>query len=341
MRTVKLIFLSIVTLIVIAVTLDFFLFLKQPVINKSALDPNHNYVTYEIAPQTGLKDLLVELSNKKIIRRPIDLYLLAELTRRTHIHPGEYHFFSNEKPNQFLNKIVKGNVVQHRITLIEGWSFQQMMWAIQRNPYLQHELVGLTPTAVMAYLGYPGEYPEGLFFPDTYFFTKGTTDVELLQRAYLLMQKKLAKEWQDRAPNLPYRNSYEALIVASMIEKEAVSADERPVIAGVIVNRLTKQMRLQIDPTVIYGMQDQNIFKPKLLRSDLHFPSIYNTYINAGLPPSPIAMPGLASIHAALHPEENSYLYYVSKGNGTHAFSENLEKHQQAIQQYRRRPNAK
>lgn len=340
MRTAKIIFILIILLVVILLTLDFLFFQKSAVIRSSALEANYNYVTYEIPPKTNLTTLLIDLSNKHIIRRPLYIYVLAVVKHKTHIYPGEYHFYDNETPAQFLDQIVNGRVVQHRLTLIEGWTFQQMMWAIQRNPYLQHELVGLSPTAVMARLGYVGEYPEGMFFPDTYFFTKGMTDVEFLRRAYLLMQKKLENEWQHRAPNLPYYDSYEALIVASMIEKEAMSAGDRTIISGVIINRISKHMRLQIDPTVIYSMQDKNMFKGKLLRSDLHFPSIYNTYVYAGLPPTPIAMPGLASIHAALHPESHSYLYYVSKGNGTHSFSENLEKHQQAVQQYRRHQHA-
>ncbi len=336
MRTVKRIFVFIILFIVILLTIDLVLFLKSPVINHSALEPNHNYVSYDIKPNTDLIDLLTDLSHKNIIKRPVYLYVLAQITFKAHIHVGEYHFYDTATPSQFLNQINKGRVVQHRLTIIEGWTFKQMMSLIQRNPYLQHELTGLTPTAVMARLGYPGEYPEGMFFPDTYFFPKGMTDVEFLQRAYLLMQKKLSKEWQNRAANLPYANMYEALIIASMIEEEAMSANERAIIAGVIINRLKKQMRLQIDPTVMYGLQDQNSFNGKLLRSHLHIPSIYNTYTNAGIPPTPISMPGLASIYAALHPQHHNYLYYVSNGNGTHTFSENLEQHNQAIKQYRR-----
>lgn len=189
----------------------------------------------------------------------------------------------------------------------------------------------------MARLGLAGEHPEGRFFPETYYFPRGTSDVEFLKRAYRTMEERLQQEWSRRADGLPYRNAYQALILASIVEKEAAEPSERREIAGVYVRRLRRGMRLESDPTVIYGLGDA--FDGNLTRRNLRRPTPYNTYLRKGLPPTPIAMPGGAAIHAALNPAPGDALFFVARGDGTHYFSANLSEHRRAVERYQLRPS--
>lgn len=214
------------------------------------------------------------------------------------------------------------------IKIIEGWQLQQVLTALHQNPYLEHDLVGKSVPVSL----------EGLLFPDTYLFARGTTESEILNQATKLMNKQLAKAWEQRAQNLPYLSSFDALIVASLVEKETAIATERAQIAGVILRRLEKNMLLQIDPTVIYALGSS--YSGKLHKEDMSIDSPYNTYKNKGLPPTPIAMPGLASIEAALHPAAGTALYYVSRGDGSHEFTDNLAAHQLAIQKFLKSRNS-
>ena len=207
-----------------------------------------------------------------------------------------------------------------------------MMQELHHHPVIRHTLEGKSNTEIMTALGYPDQHPEGLFFPDTYAFPKGTSDIEFLQRAYKMMQTQLQKEWDNRAPDLPITSSYEALILASIIEKETGAAHERPLIASVFTQRLRKKMRLQTDPTVIYGLGES--FDGNIRYRDLKKDTPYNTYLRRGLTPTPIALPGLDAIRAAVHPADSEALYFVSKGDGTHYFSNTLEEHNKAVSKY-------
>jgi UPF0755 protein len=288
---------------------------------------------YTIEPGTSLKHLVRDLENDNVINHPSYLVWYARWHGvANRIQAGEYEFMPAIKPDEFLDQIVTGRVKQYSLTLIEGWSFDQLMAAVNQSGMLEHTLAGLDPEAIMARLGWPDQHPEGRFFPDTYRITRGMTDVAFLQRAHEAMEERLAQEWQQRDENLPYNSPYEALIMASIIEKETAVAEERGQIAGVFVRRLQKHMRLQTDPTVIYGLGDR--FDGNLTRRDLKLFTPYNTYLNNGLPPTPIAMPGEASIYAALHPEPGDALYFVARGDGTHHFSASVEEHNRAVAKY-------
>lgn len=249
-----------------------------------------------------------------------------------HLHAGEYFVKPTTSIWQLLNNVAAGKVALHALKIIEGWNFHQMMAAVQNNPYLTHHLRGLSDQEIMENLGYPHELPEGRFFPNTYLFSFGTSDITVVKQAYDLMDKILSQEWGHRDAGLPYTTSYQALIAASLIEKEASRVDERKRIAGVITRRLEKNMPLQIDATVIYSLG--KYFSGILSKDDLKVPSVFNTYQHRYLPPTPIGLPGLTSIQAALHPASGNELYYVAKGNGQHYFSDSLDEHHRATSFY-------
>ncbi len=233
---------------------------------------------------------------------------------------------------EFMDQILSGKVIQYSITIVEGWNIYQLLDVLKADPHIKQTLQGLSHKQIMQRIGYPEMHPEGRFYPDTYHFPKGLTDVEFLQRAYGAMQQKLAAEWEKRAVGLPYKTPYEALIMASIVEKETGLPSERQAIAGVFVRRLEKRMRLQTDPTVIYGLLPN--FDGNIRRRDLRRDTPYNTYRRRGLPPTPIAMPGGDAIHAALHPADGDKLYFVSRGDGSHHFSATLEEHNRAVIKY-------
>jgi UPF0755 protein len=222
--------------------------------------------------------------------------------------------------------------VEYPLKIVEGWSFKQVLEALHAAPKLTHSLQGLGPKQIMAMLGYPNVHPEGRFFPDTYYYPSGMSDLLILQRAYQKMEKILDEEWEARAGDLPVRTRDEALTLASIVEKETGKPEERGLIAGVFVQRLRTGMKLQTDPTVIYGLGDK--YKGNITLAHLRTPTPYNTYTRKGLPPTPIAMPGREAIHAALNPENTRALYFVSRGDGSHVFSETLEQHNAAVQKY-------
>ncbi len=250
------------------------------------------------------------------------------------IQAGEYLLKEGMTPAQLLENMVQGKVRQYSITLIEGRSFREMMQAINADSNLKHTLTGLSDKEIMARLGYSGEHPEGRFLPETYNFPRGMSDVEFLQRAYIALDDLLQKEWQMRDVGLPFKAPYEALIMASIVEKETGLESERPAIAGVFIRRLRKGMRLQTDPTVIYGLGPD--FDGNLRRSDLKKDGPYNSYTRRGLPPTPIAMPGADAIRAVMHPDDGDALYFVAKGDGSHHFSATIEEHNRAVSKYQR-----
>ena len=235
-------------------------------------------------------------------------------------------------PLELLDKLTRGEVTLAELALIEGWNIRQVRQAIAAHAHLKKDGSVLADADLLESIGAKETHPEGLFFPDTYLFSKGASDLEVLRRAYRIMHKHLLREWDARDPGLPYRSPYEALIMASVIEKETGLAAERTIIAGTLVNRLRIGMLLQVDPSVIYGLGAA--FDGNLRKRDLLADGPYNTYTRPGLPPTPIAMPGLASLRAALHPAGTDALYYVARGDGSSKFSRNLEEHNRAVQKY-------
>ena len=272
---------------------------------------------------------------------PDALVLLARISGRdTRIKAGSYEVSSGITPLDLIDKLTRGDVTQQELTIPEGWSFRQFRAALDAHVGIEHATRGLTDLQVLELIAKaePGsnpKHPEGLFFPDTYLFAKGSADIAILRRAYRAMSKHLAGEWQRRAAGVPYANPYEALIMASIVEKETGQARERPLIAGVFVNRLRRGMLLQTDPTVIYGLGAG--FDGNLRRRDLQQDGPYNTYTRGGLPPTPIALPGLAALQAALNPARTDALYFVARGDGTHEFTASLEAHNRAVNRYQRR----
>jgi UPF0755 protein len=270
---------------------------------------------------------------EKIIDDPWLFILLAKFKGvETRVRAGEYRLQETQSPADLLELFTKGQSIQYSFTIIEGWTFRQMLREMAIHSAMTNTLEAKTDAEIMTILGYPGQHPEGLFFPDTYRFPKHTSDIKFLQRAYKLMQTHLQREWQNRAPNLPVTSSYEALILASIIEKETAVASERPLIASVFSQRLNKNMRLQTDPTIIYGLGES--FDGDIRYRDLKKDTPYNTYLHAGLTPTPIALPGLEAIRAALHPADSDALYFVARGDGTHQFSRTLEAHNKAVKKY-------
>ena len=250
----------------------------------------------------------------------------------TALHTGEYRLTPGMTVEQLFDAWRRADVVQYNLTLVEGWTFRQVRSAVAKHEKIKHTLDGLSDSEVMDKLGHTGVFPEGRFFPDTYRFVRGMSDVELLQQAYMRLDEVLAKEWAERTTDLPYRDPYQALIMASLVEKETGVPRERGQIAGVFVRRMRIGMPLQTDPTVIYGMGER--YNGKITRADLREPTPYNTYVIPGLPPTPIAMVGREAIHAALNPVQGSSLYFVARGDGSHVFSDDLDAHNSAVREY-------
>lgn len=287
----------------------------------------------EIPRGSGFRAAVEQLERAGVGVHRHQFELLARLLgREREIKAGNYQLLHAPTPLELLDKLTRGDVTQAELRLIEGWTFSQFRAALDASPDLRHDSQGLDDAQILQRLQASEPHPEGLFFPDTYLFSKGSSDLAVLRRAYRAMERHLAQEWEARDPAAPYRSAYEALIMASIIEKETGRAGERDQIGGVLVNRLRIGMRLQVDPTVIYGLGssfDGNLKKIHLLED-----GPYNTYTRAGLPPTPIAMPGLASLRSAMHPAKTDALYYVSRGDGTSQFSRNLDEHNRAVTKY-------
>ena len=256
------------------------------------------------------------------------------LGKAAEIKAGSYQLAEGVTPLKLLEKLTRGDVTQAEIVLLEGWTFRQMRAALDAHAHVRHDTAGLTERQIIEKLGAEGA-AEGRFFPDTYLFAKGSSDLEVLKRSYRQMEKLLLTEWEQRQANLPYASPYEALIMASIVEKETGQSQDRAQIASVFINRLKKCMLLQTDPTVIYGLGER--FDGNLRKRDLQVDGPYNTYTRTGLPPTPIAMPGLASIQATLHPARTDAYYFVARGDGSSQFSRTLEEHNRAVAKYQLR----
>lgn len=318
-------------LIIIAcgVTIDLMATINKPLgLDKSIL--------IDIKKGSSIKSLANNLRQKEILDNSFYFIAWARITGiASKLKAGEYRVESSNSLKEILDKIVSGKTEQYKLTLVEGWTFKEVLKAINKHPQIQHTITDKTSSEIASLLKV--DHPEGRFYPDTYFITKNTKDIDVLRRALKAMDKALEKEWSKREPNLPFDSPYQSLILASIVEKESAVADERAKIAGVFINRLRKKMRLQTDPTVIYGIGDE--YDGDIRFRDLRKDTPYNTYTRNGLPPTPIAMPGLAAIKAVLHPEKTDALYFVAFGDGSgrHLFSNNLAQHEEAVNKYQKK----
>jgi len=293
-------------------------------------------VEVEIPRGAGFRTALEQLEKSGIAMRRYEFELLARaLGKERDIKAGSYEILQPLTPLELLQKLTRGDVTQAEVRLLEGWTFAQFRAALDASPHLRHDTKGMSDADILARLNAAETHPEGLFFPDTYLFGKGASDLAVLRRSHRAMARHLKEEWEARDKSLPYRSPYEALVMASIIEKETGQAGERDMIGGVLVNRLRIGMRLQVDPTIIYGLGAA--FDGNLKRSHLAEDGPYNTYTRAGLPPTPIAMPGLASLRAALRPGKTDAMYYVSRNDGSSHFSRTLEEHNRAVARYQLR----
>ncbi len=307
----------------------FFWLVSSPMALKS------EQIDFNIPPGSSMRAAAREIATAGVVLEPWLLIVLSKIMRvEASIKAGSYEINRGITPLDLMNKLTRGDVTQSEIAFIEGWTFRQMRERLDANPDIRHDTTGLSDSEIMRLIGAPGTAAEGMFFPDTYLFAKQSKDSHVLERAYRTMQRHLSREWENRAAGLPYSNAYQALIMASIIEKETGRNQDRPLVAAVFVNRLRLGMLLQTDPTVIYGLGER--FDGNLRKRDLLADTPYNTYTRGGLPPTPIAMPGMASLQTALHPAQSQALYFVARGDGSSHFSRSLDEHNQAVNRYQR-----
>jgi UPF0755 protein len=303
--------------------------------SKQPLTSGQPPIEFAIAPGSGVNAAAQQMVKAGVPVNPLLFQILARVTgQSSRIKAGSYELKPDTSPRRLLSQLVRGEFAQEAVTIIEGWTFRQMREAINASKALRHETVKLSDAELMAKLTKDFKQPEGLFFPDTYLFAKGASDLQIFRQAHQMMLNRLNAAWEKRDPNLPYKSPYEALIMASIVEKETGQKSERAMIAGVFVNRLRTGMMLQTDPSVIYGMGER--YEGKIAKKDLTTDTPYNTYTRYGLPPTPIALPGVQSLSAALAPAKTEALYFVSRNDGTSQFSENLNDHNRAVNQYQR-----
>jgi len=290
---------------------------------------------FTIPPGSSLR-----AATRQIVRAGVEMpswafeVVARVVAKPTDIKAGSYELRAGATPLDLLGKLTRGDFAVADVKLIDGWTFRQVRAALDVHARVRHDTTGLSDAEVLKRLELPIAHPEGWFFPDTYVFPRGTSDLEILRQAYRAMEKRLGAAWAGRAPDVPLGSAYEALILASIVEKETGRPEDRPLIAAVLTNRLRLGMRLQADPTVIYGLG--GAFDGNLRKRDLAADTPYNTYTREGLPPTPIAMPGLASIEATLQPASSSALYFVARGDGSSEFSRTLEDHNRAVTKYQR-----
>ncbi len=293
-------------------------------------------IQFELSSGSSLNAMAQGLKEQGLLNQRRDAYYIRAYGRLTgaasKLQAGEYRVLPSTNAYELLEAMLRGDVIQYSFTIVEGWTVQQVLQSLAEHPQIAPAPTPVTAGLLATEFSLDRQNPEGWLFPDTYHFSKGTPAIDLLRRAHSAMRTVLDEEWSGRADDLPYKSPYEALIMASIVEKETAVTHERQEIAGVFVRRLKKGMRLQTDPTVIYGMGA--LFTGNIRRADLRRATPYNTYTQYGLPPTPIALPGRASIHAALHPASGDSLYFVSKGDGSHVFSDTLEKHNAAVREY-------
>lgn len=317
------------------VVADYVRFMNDPMEQPEGADDVLN-----VEGGTSMRRLAEDLADTGWIDRPLYFRLSARVNDiATRIQAGEYRLEAGESPRRLLTRLVDGDVIRYRLAIINGWTFEQMRRAVESHEAVEVTLDDVADEDIMERLGRPEEHPEGWFYPDTYTFERGTSDLELYRRAHRRMERILAEEWDRRSAAAPVESPYEALILASIIERETGIATERARVAGVFAERLDIGMRLQTDPTVIYGLGDD--YEGRLRYRHLREDTPYNTYTRAGLPPTPISLPGQPSLHAALNPDRRGELYFVATGDGGHKFSETLEEHNEAVIEYQLHGEAK
>lgn len=307
------------------------IFLAWNSLQKNIIPSSAGYY-YQIQAGDSLYSVSEALHKQGVLGSPKLLRLYARLSQQTDIRRGEYLLTADLNHIQLLQKLRSNDTRRYHITLLEGWTYQQALQYLHSKTTVQVRLKDKSWLQQKRLLKIAKDHPEGWFFPDTYSYQKGDSDVDIMRRAFTKLDSMLERQWQQRASALPYKNKYQALIMASIIEKETAVDREREQIAGVFVRRMNKGMRLQTDPTVIYGMGDS--YKGNIRRKDLRTPTPYNTYRISGLPPTPIALVGERSIYAALHPDSGTSLYFVAKGDGAHKFSASLAEHESAVREY-------
>jgi UPF0755 protein len=322
---------TIVTVVIVSVVAvgGFSWWSKQPL---TTAEPA---IEFTITPGSGVGTAAQQMAQAGVPVNPTLFQILARVTGQSgRIKAGSYELKPNTSPRRLLTQLVRGEFAQEAVTIIEGWTFRQMRDAIAATKTLRHETAKLSDAELMAKVSTEYKEPEGLFFPDTYLFAKGASDLQIYKQAHQMLLTRLNAAWEKRAENLPYKTPYEALIMASIVEKETGQKSERAMIAGVFVNRLRTGMMLQTDPSVIYGMGTR--YEGKIAKKDLLTDTPYNTYTRYGLPPTPIALPGVQSLSAALSPAKTDALYFVSRNDGTSHFSNDLNEHNRAVNQYQR-----
>jgi UPF0755 protein len=290
---------------------------------------------FDLKQGSSLKGIARNLQQAGLLQQDWAFVILVRLLGQSaEIKAGSYELTHPVTPLELARIITQGEVSLRQVSVIEGWTFHQMRAALNATPDITHDTLNLSDAEILQRIGAPENHPEGLFFPDTYNFAAGSSDLTIFRRAYQAMQQRLQAAWEAREPGLPLETPYQALILASIVEKETGTPGDRPMIAGVFVNRLRKGMLLQTDPTVIYGLGEQ--FDGNLRKRDLLADNSYNTYTRPGLTPTPIALPGVAALQAALHPAQTDALYFVARGDGSSHFSSSLAEHNQAVNQYQK-----
>ena len=302
---------------------------------KSPITTSGAPIPFTVAPGSSVSAAAEQIARAGVPVNPFLLSMLARVTQKANrIKAGSYELKPGTTPRRLILQLVRGEFAQESVTIIEGWTFRQMRQVIDASAGLRHDTAKLSDTELMAKITPEYKAPEGLFFPDTYLFAKGSSDLQLYKQAHAMMMNRLNSSWEKRDASLPYKTPYEALVMASIVEKETGQKSERAQIAAVFVNRLKIGMMLQTDPTVIYGMGAK--YEGKIRKKDLETDTPYNTYTRNGLPPTPISLPGVQSLAAALGPARSDALYFVSRGDGTSQFSGNLNDHNKAVNQYQR-----
>ena len=291
---------------------------------------------FSIKQGSSLRSAAHQMEDAGVLDSPWRFEMLARIVGdASRVQAGNYELIGSLTPFALLGILTSRGHSQDKLTLIDGWTFSQLRAALDAHPAVRHDTHGIPESEIVSRLGISSASAEGWFFPDTYFFVNNTSDVELMNRAYRAMRSQLDTLWAARAQGLPLASPYEALILASIVEKETGQAAERSLIAAVFLNRIKSGMKLQTDPTVIYGMGAK--FDGNLRKRDLLTDGDYNTYTRQGLPPTPIALPGLASLAATLNPASSKALYFVAQGDGTSHFSNTLAEHERAVTKYQRR----
>jgi UPF0755 protein len=327
MRVIIKAVIAIAILVFLALVIDVSAYLASPI---ESIKQQESVV---VAPGETLGSVSRKLNERGMNEKPLYLKFYARLSGKANkIKVGEYQVDPGISPMALLDLLVSGKTVQYSITIPEGWTFKQMLEALHNHEQIRATVDIRATEEIMEQVGAPGLHPEGRFLPETYFFTGNTAEIDILKRAYRSLDGLLSQEWQKRDEGLPLKTPYEALILASIVEKETAVADEREMIAAVFINRLRKDMKLQTDPTVIYGMGDA--YKGNIRKKDLLRDTPYNTYTRKGLTPTPIALPSASSIRAVMHPADTEALFFVASGGGRHHFTNTYEEHREAVIKY-------